>query len=181
MLALTLHIELFTQAHYRESIRDDAELSELFKDVFRFHWKEECQHAIIDELEWRRIDAGTTPKPRDQAVDELIELVGAVDAIVQAQAAADSRYFVGDLRPAVRRAPKTAIGAADAARGLPLQYILSGARHPHFADALASLTTDAQLGASRRRSPPCTAACRLRRSLNPLQPHRERIRPWPHH
>ena len=27
-----------------------------------------------------------------------------------------------------------------------LQYILSGARHPHFASALASLTTDAQLG-----------------------------------
>ena len=27
-----------------------------------------------------------------------------------------------------------------------LQYILSGARHPHFAARLASLTTDAQLG-----------------------------------
>lgn len=26
-----------------------------------------------------------------------------------------------------------------------LQYILSGARHPHFASALATLTTDAQL------------------------------------
>jgi hypothetical protein len=34
----TLHIELFTQFHYRESIRDDADLSELYKDVF-FHWK----------------------------------------------------------------------------------------------------------------------------------------------
>jgi hypothetical protein len=27
-----------------------------------------------------------------------------------------------------------------------LQYILSGARHPHFAKTLAELTTDAQLG-----------------------------------
>ena len=50
VLALTLHIELFTQSHYRESIREDAGLSELYKDVFFFHWKEECQHAIMDEL-----------------------------------------------------------------------------------------------------------------------------------
>jgi hypothetical protein len=94
VLALTLHIELFTQAHYRESIRHDAELSELARDVFRFHWREECQHAIMDELEWRRVDAATTPVARDAAVDELIELVDAVDSIVTAQATADSGYFI---------------------------------------------------------------------------------------
>jgi len=47
----------------------------------------------MDELEWRRVDAATTPEARDSAVDELIELVGAVDSIVTAQAPADSRYF----------------------------------------------------------------------------------------
>ena len=57
VLALTCHIELFTQAHYRESIEPDADLSPLFKDVFLFHWQEESQHAILDELEWRREDA----------------------------------------------------------------------------------------------------------------------------
>src|SRR6201994_1534488 len=93
VLALTLHIELFTQAHYRESIRHDPELSALMRDVFRFHWREECQHAIMDELEWRRVDAAIAPEARDSAVDELIELVGAVDSIVMAQASADSRYF----------------------------------------------------------------------------------------
>src|SRR5580765_2704427 len=41
VLALTLDIELFTQLHYVESIRPDAELSGLFKDVFLYHWKEE--------------------------------------------------------------------------------------------------------------------------------------------
>src|SRR5689334_17583961 len=34
VLALTLHIELFVQLHYRESIGPGEELSELFKDVF---------------------------------------------------------------------------------------------------------------------------------------------------
>ena len=57
VLALTCHIELFTLAHYRASIEPDTNLSELYKDVFLFHWKEESQHAILDELEWRREDA----------------------------------------------------------------------------------------------------------------------------
>jgi hypothetical protein len=48
---IDLLIELFTQSQYCESIREDADLSELFKDVFLFHWKEESQHAILDELE----------------------------------------------------------------------------------------------------------------------------------
>ena len=50
VLALTCHIELFTQVHYRQSIEPDAALSELYKDVFLYHWKEESQHAILDEL-----------------------------------------------------------------------------------------------------------------------------------
>jgi len=40
VLALTCHIELFSQAHYRESIHPNPELSPLFKDVFLYHWKE---------------------------------------------------------------------------------------------------------------------------------------------
>ena len=41
VLGLTCHIELFTLAHYRSSIEPDANLSELYKDVFLYHWKEE--------------------------------------------------------------------------------------------------------------------------------------------
>src|SRR5215471_18130793 len=94
VLALTCHIELFVLAHYRQSIDPDPNLSPLWKDVFLYHWKEESQHAIIDELEWKREDAKLTPEARDAAVEDLIALVGAVDGILQAQAAADTRYFV---------------------------------------------------------------------------------------
>src|SRR5262245_16958518 len=93
VLALTLDIELFTQLHYRQSIEPDAELSELFKDVFLYHWKEESQHAILDELEWMRLNAEMTMEERDQGVDEFIELVAAVDGVLQAQATADAGYF----------------------------------------------------------------------------------------
>src|SRR6201996_179660 len=72
VLALTLDIELFSQLHYRESIAPDGRLSPLFKDLFLYHWKEESQHAILDELEWVRHDASVTADERDRAVDEFI-------------------------------------------------------------------------------------------------------------
>src|SRR5262249_48730543 len=57
VLALTTHIELFVSAHYRSSIDPDPGLDPLWKDVFRFHWKDEAQHVVVDELEWVREDA----------------------------------------------------------------------------------------------------------------------------
>jgi hypothetical protein len=143
VLALTLDIELFTQLHYRQSIDRDAELSELFKDVFLYHWKEESQHAILDELEWVRHDAGLTAEERDRAVDEFIELVAAVDGILQAQAKADAGYFAAKCGRAVDEAESRAIEAAFL-KAYRWQYIHSGAQHPHFGKVLSSLITESQ-------------------------------------
>ncbi len=93
VLALTCDIELFSQAHYRSSIDPETQIDPLWKDVFLFHWKEESQHAILDEMEWMREDERLDAAQRDQAVDELIGLVGAVDGICQMQAEADAEYF----------------------------------------------------------------------------------------
>jgi hypothetical protein len=143
VLALTLDIELFTQIHYRESIGSDAALSELFKDVFFFHWKEESQHAILDELELKRHDAALTAEERDRAVTELIELVAAVDGILQTQAKADACYFVANCIRDIGEVEAKAIetGFLKAYRW---QYIHSGAQHPQFVKVLSSLITDSQ-------------------------------------
>ena len=143
VLALTLDIELFTQLHYRQSIDPDTELSELFKDVFLYHWKEESQHAILDELEWVRHDAGLTAEERDRAVDDFIELVAAVDGILQAQAEADAGYFAAKCGRTVRQAEVHAIETAFL-KAYRWQYIHSGAQHPHFGKVLSSLITENQ-------------------------------------
>jgi hypothetical protein len=143
VLALTLHIELFTQLHYRRSIDLDSELSGLFKDVFLHHWKEECQHAILDELELVQHDATLSAEERDRAVDEFIELVAAVDGILRAQAAADVGYFVANCGRAVDPDAAWAIEAAFLA-AYRWQYIHSGARHPHFTKVLSSLISESQ-------------------------------------
>jgi hypothetical protein len=140
---LTLDIELFTQLHYRQSIEPDDELSELFKDVFLYHWKEESQHAILDELEWKRHDAGLTADERDRAVDEFIELVGAVDGVLQAQAAADAGYFVANCGRVVGEEEADAIKAGFL-KAYRWQYIHSGAAHPTFAKVLSGMITEDQ-------------------------------------
>jgi hypothetical protein len=141
VLMLTLHIELFTQLHYRESIGPDEELSPLFKDVFLYHWKEESQHAIMDELELIRHDGTISVESRDKAVDEFIELVCAMDGIVCRQAVDDSRCFAescgrslsGDDRRKLENALRSAYR---------WQYILSGAQHPRFLAVLGSFITE---------------------------------------
>jgi len=143
VLALTLDIELFTQAHYRQSIDPDTELSELFRDVFLYHWKEECQHALLDELEFLRHDSTLTAEERDRAVDDFIELVAAVDGILQAQAAADAGYFAANCGRTVEADEVPAIEAAFLA-AYRWQYIHSGARHPYFGKVLTSLITESQ-------------------------------------
>jgi hypothetical protein len=143
VLALTCHIELFTQAHYRSSIEPDERLSPLWKDVFLFHWREESQHAILDELEWVREDAKLGMRERDKAVDDLIGLVGAVDGIVQAQAAADAQYFMGALHRELSE-PEQAMVADTFLRAYRHQYIVSGVQDPRFSRLLLGMITPAQ-------------------------------------
>ena len=138
VLGLTLQIELFTQQHYRESIEPDAELSELYKDVFFYHWREESQHAILDELEWVREDASLSAEERDQGVSDLIELVGAVDQILQAQAVADTRYFKQVCGRLMSDAERRQIEAL-ILKAYRWQFIVSGAQEPRFAKVFSSL------------------------------------------
>ena len=144
VLALTCHIELFVQAHYEQSIEPRAEICPLFKDVFRFHWRDECQHVILDELEWTAEHERLSADERDRAVDDLIALVGAVDGILQGQSQADTEYFVRcaahQFTPAeIRRIEATILAA------YRWQYIISGVQHVHFGRLLSSMTTAAQM------------------------------------
>ncbi|MCL7943523.1 hypothetical protein [Marinobacter sp. ATCH36] len=142
VLGLTLHIELFTQAHYRQSIAPEQDLDPLYKDVLLYHWKEESQHAIMDELEWLREDARLNEAERDQAVTDLIELVAAVDGIIQAQAQADATYFQ-KMRPTYSEAQMAKVHQAflDAYRW---QFIVSGVQEPRFVQVLGQVISEDQ-------------------------------------
>jgi hypothetical protein len=143
VLALTLDIELFTQAHYRASIEPDANLSPLWKDVFLFHWREESQHAILDELEFAAENAKIGKAERDAAVDDLIALVGAIDGMLQAQAAADARYFCAIAGTRHSAAQQAQIHDT-VLKAYRWQYIVSGVMEPRFQKVLFPMLDDAQ-------------------------------------
>jgi hypothetical protein len=143
VLALILEIELFTQEHYKQSIEPDENLSELYKDIFLFHWKEETTHAMMDEMEWPREDAKLSPDDRDRAIDELISLVADVDGILQNQSKADVGYFLKLCNHSftddeIQRIKDGVL------RAYRWQYIFSGVEHPRFQKLYNELTTDDQ-------------------------------------
>lgn len=143
VLGLMLHLELVSQAHFRSSMEPDPELSILWKDVFLFHWKEEAQHAIVDELEWRRVHAGLDEAARAEGVAQLVELFAAMDQTVRMQANADADYFCanagGPFGPAEAAAVRHAL-----ARAYQWQYIVTGIEEPRYREVLKSLVTRAQ-------------------------------------
>ena len=144
VLALTYHIELFTQSHYRESIEHEHALSDLFRDVLRFHWMEECQHVAMDEIEWRREDQGMSIAEREESIDELIELLLMLDSTLKAQAAGDAAYFLRacdrDLSPVEQISIRRTMLQA-----YRWQYIGSGFQHPRFREMLEGLLSATQV------------------------------------
>jgi hypothetical protein len=114
-----------------------------FKDVFLYHWKEESQHALLDELELLRNDATLTFEQRDRAVDELIGLVAAVDGLLRGQVSADAAYFAANAGRSIGAGEARDIEAAFL-RAYRWQYIHSGAAHPRFGSVLGGLLTEAQ-------------------------------------
>ena len=67
------------QLHYVDAFRDDGDLDELTKRVFKAHWLEESQHAQLDHLDVDGDTAGAdTPFDLDRRV---VEQPGAHHAI----------------------------------------------------------------------------------------------------
>ena len=143
VLALILEIELFTQEHYKKSIEPEKNLSELYKDIFLFHWKEETTHAMMDEMEWPREDRKLSDEERNHAVDELIAIVADVDGILQNQSTADVEYFtkVCDRFFTDNKVRMIKDGVLKAYRW---QYIFSGVEHPRFQKLYQELTNGDQ-------------------------------------
>jgi hypothetical protein len=106
--------------------------------------RRQAASVTLDELEWRRENERLAEEERDRAVTELIELVGAVDGILQMQAPADAEYFVRRAGRAFSPVEVTAIRDF-VLRAYRSQYIVTGVREPRFVDLLSAPVTPAQM------------------------------------
>ena len=143
VLLLTACIEWFTQLHYTEAFAEDAGLDPFTRHVFRAHWLEESQHAQMDHLETLRAFEGLDAAGRERAIDELIELVGAVDGLLATQAGYDlenlERHLGRALTPAQREDVSGALLASKR-----WTFLESGVTHARFQELFVEVTTPAQ-------------------------------------
>lgn len=143
VLLLTAAIEWFTQLHYLTCFKDNEALDPFTRHIFKSHWLEESQHARMDHLETLRAFAGMSEAEKDVAIDDLIELVGAVDGLLAKQTELDMENLERSLGRPLGAAEREEI-AASVMRAKRYTFIGSGVTHPNFRELFGMVTTPAQ-------------------------------------
>jgi hypothetical protein len=143
VLLLANMLELVTQHHYTGVFRSTEEkegLDPTFVRIFKSHWLEEAQHTKLDDLEIERVAKGVDAEGREAAIDELLEIGGAFDGLLKAQAELD-------LETLQRLIGRTlSAGEAEEVfskqhRAYRYTFLVSALQHPRFNEAVARLTT----------------------------------------
>ncbi|MCZ6870203.1 MAG: diiron oxygenase [Gammaproteobacteria bacterium] len=143
VLCLTTVIEWFTQLHYREHVRDHSGLDELFRDLLKFHWMEEAQHAKLDTLLIDEIAERATPAERETAIDEVIELGGAIDGLLAQQIELNIAALEQATERRFTKAEKEEI-TTHTQRAWRWTFLVSGLEHPNFVKLVGELTNEGQ-------------------------------------
>jgi hypothetical protein len=136
---VVLHLEWMTQAHYLESVRDDAGLEPLFKSLLKHHWMEEAQHAKLDALMVEALGEGRGEAALDDAFDGYLEIGAFLDGGLRAQAEINLAAFerrIGRSLPA----PQHAALLDQQHQAARWTFLGSGMAHPRFRGSLARLS-----------------------------------------
>lgn len=131
-LALSCCIEPFARKYCREQLALDSELSNGDSD-----------DDFLRALAWLREDARLTAQEREKAVDDLIELLQGVDALLVFQAPSDVDCFLAASERAFTSRQVERLNESQL-RAYRAQLIPSALNDPHFARLLERLTTAAQ-------------------------------------
>jgi len=86
---MILHIEWMTLDHYVASVRDEAQLDPMFRDLLRYHWLEESQHARMDWLVVQELAEGLSHEEINTGFQSYLELLQFFDGGMRGQAGLD--------------------------------------------------------------------------------------------
>ncbi len=144
VLLVTLHLEIITQAHYVDAMRDNQEMEPLFTGLFKYHWIEEAQHAKLDVLQLNKLRVDAGDEQVATAINDYFDIITAFAGLLAAQAKLDvgslaralNRSFSDSEQQAIEVAQRRAYQRAFLYDGLTnslfLEYLAE-----HFAPALA--------------------------------------------
>lgn len=143
LLLLIACIEWFTQYHFLSAIKDNPDLDPLTHHIFRAHWLEESQHAKMDHNEAIRLFDRMNSTEREAAISDLIELVQAVDGLLQKQAQYDVSNFERYLGKGFSGEQLKTLQEEILATKRWV-FIESGLTHPNFVELFNHVTTPEQ-------------------------------------
>ena len=141
VLVLIDIIEWFVQLHYTEHVLDDADLDLLFRDLLKYHWLDEAQHAKMDTMLIAEKVEHLTLAEREAAIDEVLELGGAIDGLLQSQIemnidaleVATARVFSVSERAEI---------AAETLKAWRYTFLVSGLEHPKVVKMVEEITVE---------------------------------------
>ncbi len=143
VMVLTLHIELMTQQHYTECIKDNTQIDPFFASLLRFHWLDESQHAKLDTLELEKLAVMAAPEELEQAVDQYLEILGAFDGLLQAQAEMDLASLSADIQRTFDQAEREQMMNA-LKSSYRKTFIVYGMTNPGFVKIMGSMSKHGQ-------------------------------------
>ena len=123
-------------------MRDSEELDDLFRDIMQFHWIDESRtpgSTRCSSTRWQPTDL----EERERAVDELLELGGAMDGLLAQQVELD----IDELALSARRTfsdPEKSEIQAEQQRAYRWTFLVSGLEHPEFVQIVRELTEAGQ-------------------------------------
>ena len=141
VMLLTAIIEWFTQLHYIEHVRDEESLDGLFRDLLRYHWLEEAQHAKLDTLLIGEVAEDMSLEEREAAVDEVLELGGAIDGLLAQQIGMNIEALEKATGRTFTDAEKQEI-TTETQRACRWTFLVSGLQHPNIVRAVGELTSE---------------------------------------
>lgn len=133
VMLITLHIELMTQKHYTESVRDDKGIDPLFSNLLKQHWLEESQHARIDALELKKLVDVASPEAIGAAFKDYLDLLDAFSGMLMKQSEMDVPSLEKKTGRVFDAAQKKAIVAMQH-KGYVKTFLWVGMTHPTFTD-----------------------------------------------
>jgi hypothetical protein len=134
-------IEWFVQVHYTEHVLDKVELDGLFRDLLKYHWLDEAQHAKMDTMLIGELVEDAPLADREAAIDEVLELGGAVDGLLQQQIGMN----IDALETATGRVFSEAERAeifAHTLKAWRYTFLVSGLEHPNVVKLVNEITVE---------------------------------------
>ena len=138
VMMVTLHLEIMTQAHYVECVRDDQGIDQFFARLLRMHWLEESQHARIDALELDKLLAISDRAAIERAFDDYLGLIDAFDGLLRTQAEMDVRTLARATSRELDQGHTAAIIESQHA-GYRRTFLVSGMSNPTFTRHLEAM------------------------------------------